>query len=243
MNRVAVVTGASGGIGAAICLCLARDGYDIAVHYQRNLTRAEALCEQLRAEGVQALPFEADFASEEEIVALFGGVAKRMGRIDVLVNNAGILRQQMSLVSMSAERIREVLDINVVAPMICCREASAYLKRGSCIVNISSVAATLGAPNEYVDYAASKAAIDAMTVGLAKELAPQGIRVVGIRPGVINTDIHASGGEPNRPGRVAKSVPLQRAGEPMEVAQLAAWLVSDAASYITGTSIDVSGGR
>ena len=191
---------------------------------------------------------QGDVAQESDILRMFAAVDAHWGRLDVLVNNAGILEQMMPVVDMSAERIARVMNINVVGLMLCCREAVKRMAKsqggsGGAIVNISSVAAKLGSPFEYVDYAASKGAVDSITLGLAKEMALEGVRVNGVRPGLIYTDIHASGGEPGRVDRLAVNVPMQRGGQPEEIAEAVLWLASDAASYVTGTWLDVSGGR
>ncbi len=248
MSRVVLITGASRGIGAATARLAAERGDHIAVNYTRNADAALAVVDHCVAVGVRAMAFRSDVADEAAVVAMFDAVADELGPIDVLVNNAGILHTQMRFDEMTVERWRELLDVNVIGAFVCAREAVRRMStrhggRGGSIVNVSSAASYLGSPGEYVDYAASKAAIDTLTIGLGKEVAAEGIRVNAVRPGVIHTDIHASGGEPGRVDRVAPSVPMQRGGDPREVARTILWLASDEASYITGTIVNCSGGR
>ena len=243
-----LITGASRGIGAATARRAASLGYDLVVNFAHDDAAAEAVATDCRALGARAVTHGADVADEGQVVAMFERTVEEFGRLDVLVNNAGILHQQMRFDEMSVGRWRELFEVNVIGAFGCAREAvrlmsTRYGGSGGTIVNVSSRAATLGSPGEYVDYAASKAAIDALTVGLGKEVAADGIRVVGVRPGVIRTDIHARGGEPGRVDRVAPSVPMQRGGDPDEVAATILWLASDDASYVTATSVDCSGGR
>ena len=245
---VMLITGASRGIGAALARLAAARGYAVAINYVHNQAAAQAVADDILAAGGQALLVQGDVAQEADIVRMFQTLDAQWGRLDVLVNNAGVLEQMMSLCEMSAQRIQRVMNTNVVGLMLCCREAVKRMAKGhggqgGAIVNMSSVAAKLGSPFEYVDYAASKGAVDAITIGLAKEMALQGVRVNGVRPGLIYTDIHASGGEPGRVDRLAVNVPMQRGGQPQEVAEAVLWLASEAASYVTGTWIDVSGGR
>jgi len=243
-----LITGASRGIGAATARLAAAAGYHVVVNFARDEAAATSVVSECRARGAQAFAHRADVADETQVVGLFERTVAEFGRVDVLVNNAGILHQQMRFEEMTVERWRELLEVNVVGAFLCAREAVRRMSTrhggaGGVIVNVSSMAAALGGPDEYVDYAASKGAIDTLTIGLGKEVAPDGVRVVGVRPGAIRTDIHASGGEPERVDRVARSVPMQRGGEPEEVAATILWLASDAASYITATSVDCSGGR
>jgi len=243
-----LITGASRGIGAATARLAAAAGYHVVVNFARDEAAATSVVSECRARGAQAFAHRADVADETQVVGLFERTVAEFGRVDVLVNNAGILHQQMRFEQMTVERWRELLEVNVVGTFLCAREAVRRMSTrhggaGGVIVNVSSMAAALGGPDEYVDYAASKGAIDTLTIGLGKEVAPDGVRVVGVRPGAIRTDIHASGGEPERVDRVARSVPMQRGGEPEEVAATILWLASDAASYITATSVDCSGGR
>ncbi len=248
MARVVLITGASRGIGAATARLAAERGDNVAVNFARNGEAAQAVVDGCQAAGVNAIAVRADVADERAVMAMFDRVSGELGPIDVLVNNAGILHHQMRFDEMAVERWRELLDVNVVGAFLCAREAVRRMSTrhggaGGAIVNVSSAASYLGSPGEYVDYAASKAAIDTLTIGLGKEVAAEGIRVNAVRPGVIVTDIHASGGEPDRVERVAPSVPMQRGGEPIEVARTILWLASDEASYITGTIVNCSGGR
>lgn len=247
-SGVVIVTGGSRGIGAATTRLAVAAGYSVLINYASKQAVAQALVDELTAGGANVQAMAADVSSETEVVALFDR-AESMGELTALVNNAGVLQQQMTLQEMSLARWQQVLNINVIGSFLCAREA---LRRWSdapspdanrSIVNVSSIAASLGAPGEYIDYAASKGAIDSMTKGLAKEVAATGVRVNAVRPGVIKTEIHASGGEPERVARVAKSLPMGRGGEPEEVAQSILWLISREASYVTGALLDVSGGR
>jgi NAD(P)-dependent dehydrogenase (short-subunit alcohol dehydrogenase family) len=248
MKRVAIITGASRGIGAATAILAGSRGYAVCVNYLRNPDSAREIVAAINAAGGQAIAVGADVAVEADVVRLFQTVDRELGPVTALVNNAGILEKQMRVEAMDAERIRRVLDTNVVGAFICAREAVRRMStkhggRGGAIVNVSSGAARLGSPDEYVDYAASKGAVDTLTIGLAKEVAAEGIRVNGVRPGLIVTDIHAAGGEPGRVARMKSSVPLGRGGMPEEVATAILWLLSDEASFTTGASIDVCGGR
>ncbi len=246
--KVALITGASRGIGAATARVLAHDGYAVAVNYLQNRAAADSVVEELKSFGARAISVQADVADEASVLALFSQVDEELGVISALVNNAGILEQQMRVEEMTAKRINRVLQTNVTGSFLCCRAAIKRMSTarggvGGNIVNLSSMAAQLGSANEYVDYAASKAAVDAMTRGLALEVADQGIRVNAVRPGLIETDMHASGGEPGRVERLKGSIPMQRGGTAEEVAEAIAWLLSDKASFTTGSFIDVSGGR
>lgn len=248
MTKVALITGASRGIGRATALLLARQGYAVGVNYQTNEAAAQQVVNQVLAAGGRALALQADIAQENEVVAMFSRLDAELGTLCALVNNAGILFQQTSIEHMSAERINRVLATNVTGSFLCCREAVKRMAlrhggQGGAIVNVSSGAARLGSPGEYVDYAASKGAQDTLTTGLAIEVAAQGIRVNSVRPGAIYTEMHASGGEPDRVERVKSLLPMQRGGQPEEIAQAIAWLLSDAASYVTGSFIDAGGGR
>jgi len=248
MTKVLLITGASRGIGAETARIAAGRGYAVCVNYHRNAVAADQLCQALTAQGHQAFAIQANVADEAEVDAMFQYIDSTFGRLDGLVNNAGILEPQSDLVDMSPERWRRILDVNVVGSFLCTRAAVRRMSTrfggsGGSIVNLSSRAADLGAPHEYVDYAAAKGAIDAMTIGLSKELGDQGIRVNAVKPGLIYTDIHADGGEAGRVDRLKAWVPMQRGGLPVEVAEAILWLLSDAASYTTGSFIDVSGGR
>ena len=245
---VIIVTGGSRGIGAAVAQTAAARGYAVAISYVANRTAADAVVAGIVSAGGRAIAVKSDVAVEADILSLFQTVDKELGTLTALVNNAGILETQMRVEDMSAERINRVLLTNVTGSMLCAREAVRRMStrhggKGGAIVNLSSMAAKLGGPGEYVDYAASKGAIDAFTVGLAKELAAEGIRVNAVRPGLIYTDIHASGGEAGRVDRLKDAVPMKRGGTAEEVANAVLWLLSDEASYATGTFIDVSGGR
>jgi NAD(P)-dependent dehydrogenase (short-subunit alcohol dehydrogenase family) len=248
MSKVLVVTGGSRGIGAATCRMAAQRGYAVCVNYVRNREAADQVVAECNRAGVQAIAVQADVSVEPDVVRLFEAVGRELGTLTALVNNAGVLEKQMRVEEMDAGRISRVFAANVIGSFLCCREAVRRMstKRGGsggAIVNVSSVAARVGSPGEYVDYAAAKGAIDSLTLGLSKEVAEEGIRVNAVRPGLIYTDIHASGGEPNRVDRVKASVPMKRGGQPEEVAAAILWLLSDEASYATGTFIDLAGGR
>ena len=247
-DQVLLVTGGSRGIGAATALLAARKGYAVAVNYTRNAEAAEEVVAAIRAAGGVAEAFQGDVAEEAQILALFTQVDARLGRLTALVNNAGIVDQTARVDQMSLERLKRMFDINVIGSFLCAREAIKRMStkhggRGGAIVNVSSAASRLGAPGQYVDYAATKGAIDAFTIGLAKEVAAEGIRVNAVRPGLIETDIHASGGLPNRVNDLKHQVPMQRGGSAEEVAQAIVWLLSPEASYTTMSLVEVSGGR
>ena len=246
--EVVIVTGGGRGIGAATARLAAERGYAVCVNYRANGAAAEGVAAVARAAGAKAIAVQADVAREADVARLFDTAAAELGAITALVNNAGILERQGRLDAMEAARFERVFATNVTGAFLCAREAVRRMSRrhggaGGAIVNVSSIAATLGAPGEYVDYAASKGAIDTLTIGLAREVAEEGIRVNAVRPGVIRTDIHASGGEPGRVERVKSAIPMKRGGEPEEVARAILWLLSAESSYCTGTFIDVSGGR
>jgi NAD(P)-dependent dehydrogenase (short-subunit alcohol dehydrogenase family) len=248
MNRVLLVTGGSRGIGAACALLGARAGWDVAVNYTRDQPAAEAVATAVRTLGRRAMTVRADVADEAEVLAMFAAVDGELGVLHGLVNNAGVVDVAARVDEMSVARWRRMFDINVIGSLICAREAVCRMStkhggRGGAIVNLSSAAAKLGAPGQYVDYAAAKGAIDSFTLGLAREVAAEGVRVNAVRPGIIDTEIHASGGQPQRAAQMAPQVPMRRAGSADEVAQAVLWLLSDAASYTTGTVIDVAGGR
>ncbi|WP_312928462.1 SDR family oxidoreductase [Stutzerimonas nitrititolerans] len=248
MSRVMLITGASRGIGAATARLAAAEGYALCLNFHHRADAAQQLLEELKSTGTQAIAVAADVADETQVARLFAAIDEQFGRLDVLVNNAGMLERQMRLDEMDAARLMRVFAVNVTGSFLCAREAvkrmsTRYGGQGGSIVNVSSIAAKLGAPNEYIDYAAAKGAIDSMTLGLAKEVAAEDIRVNAVRPGVIRTEIHASGGEPGRVERVKASVPMGRGGEAEEVAEAILWLAGEKASYTSGALLDVSGGR
>jgi len=245
---VVVITGASRGIGAETAKLAAARGYAVGVNYVKNRAAADADVRHITASGGREVAVQADVASEADVVRLFETIDRELGPLTALVNNAGILETQSRVDAIDAARIGRIFATNVTGAFVCAREAVRRMstKRGGAggaIVNVSSRAAILGAPGEYVDYAASKAALDTLTVGLAKEVAAEGIRVNGVRAGIIRTDIHASGGEPGRVERLGPTLPMQRGGDAIEVARAIVWLLSDDASYTTGSFVDVSGGR
>jgi len=246
--QIALVTGGSRGIGRATAILLAQSGYKVVINYQRNRQAADEVVNAIRDAGGEAMAIKADIADELQVMAMFAEIDNAFGPLTALVNNAGILFQQSTIENLTADRINRVLATNVTGYFLCCREAvkrMAYRHggEGGSIVNVSSAAARLGSPGEYVDYAASKGAIDTLTTGLSLEVAAQGIRVNGVRPGFIYTDMHASGGEAGRVDRVKFSLPMQRGGQPEEVAEAIAWLLSQKASYVTGSFIDLAGGK
>ncbi|WP_395027992.1 SDR family oxidoreductase [Comamonas odontotermitis] len=248
MTSIALITGASRGIGAATALLAARQGWDVAVNYSANEGAAREVVQAVQALGRRAIAVQADVADEVQVLAMFARVDAELGRITALVNNAGVVDRAQRLQDMNLARWRRMFDINVIGSFLCAREAVRRMSTaeggaGGSIVNVSSRAACLGSANQYVDYAAAKAAIDTMTLGLAHEVASQGIRVNAVRPGLIETDIHASGGQPDRIARLAPGVPMGRGGTAEEVAEAICWLMSDKSSYSTGAIIDVSGGR
>lgn len=246
-DRVAIVTGGSRGIGRATALAAAARGYKVVVGYASNKAAADEVIAKIGASNGKAIAVKCDVGSEADILDLYKQ-ADAFGPLGVLVNNAGVVDMTSRVDEMSAERLHRMMNINVIGNIICAREAVKRLStkhggKGGVIINLSSVASTLGSPAQYVDYAASKGAIDTFTLGLAREIASEGVRVVAVRPGLIDTDIHASGGEPDRAHRLAHNVPMKRVGTADEIANAIVWLMSDEASYVTGTIIDVSGGR
>ena len=248
MEQVLLVTGASRGIGAATALAAARAGWAVAVNYTANLLAADAVVKQIRDGGGTALALQADVSDESQVLAMFAQVDAKLGRLTGLVNNAGVIDVTARVEDMSVARLQRMFAVNVIGSIVCAREAVRRMSTrhggsGGSIVNVSSAAARLGAPGQYVDYAAAKGAIDAFTIGLAKEVAAEGIRVNAVRPGLIETEIHASGGLPDRVAQLAHLVPMQRGGTADEVAQSIVWLLSGAASYTTMSLVDVSGGR
>lgn len=248
MHRVALVTGGGRGIGAATARLAAQRGYSVCVNYRRNREAAETVVRTIEAAGGTAVAVAADVAVEADVIRLFEDCDHLLGSPTALVNNAGIVERQARVETMDASRLQRVFATNVIGAFMCAREAVRRMSvthggPGGAIVNVSSGAARLGSPGEYVDYAASKGAIDTLTIGLAGEVAEEGIRVNAVRPGIIYTDIHASGGEPQRVERVKAFVPMKRGGSADEVARAILWLLSDEASYTTGAFIDVTGGK
>ena len=246
-KKIVVITGASRGIGAATALLFAKNDYAVCVNYLSNVDAADAVVCKIKAMGGTAIAVKADINKENEVQKLFEVVTEQLGVIDVLVNNAGILKPQAKLIELTEERVKEVLTSNVMSYFLCSKYAIQHMSSefggtGGSIINVSSAASRTGSPNEYIDYAASKGAIDTLTVGLAKEVAANGIRVNCVRPGLIYTDIHADGAEPDRVNRLKEKLPMKRGGEPEEVAEAIYWLASDKASYATGNFIDLAGG-
>jgi len=248
VREVMLITGASRGIGAASAVLAAERGYDVAISYRRDTEAAESVAERARTHGARAVTIRADVANEDDVARMFATVDAELGPLAVLVNNAGTLDLRMRLDEMTVERVERTLRFNVLGLFLCCRAAVRRMSThhggaGGRIVNVSSVAARIGGAREYIDYAASKGAVDTMTVGLANEVAEEGIRVNAVRPGLIYTDIHALGGEPGRVDRLKAVVPMRRGGDPAEVARAILWLAAEESSYCTGALVDVSGGR
>lgn len=248
MSKVILVTGGSRGIGRAVAILCGRRGWSVGVNYIGNAKAAAETVAAVKAAGGKAIAIKGDVAVEADVIAMFDATEKAFGKLDGLVNNAGIVAPPSPLADMDLARLKRLFDTNVLGAYLCAREAARRMAksrggRGGAIVNLSSAAARLGSPGEYVDYAGSKGAMDVMTIGLSKELGPQGVRVNAVRPGLIDTDIHASGGQPDRAERLGKTTPLGRAGTAEEVAEGIVWLLSDAASYTTGAILDITGGR
>ena len=248
MTKVVLITGGSRGIGAATALLAAAQGYAVAVNYTANSLAADEVVRSIRAGGGQAITVQADVAKEAQVLAMFEKIDAKLGRLHALVNNAGVVDQTTRVDAITLERLQRMFEINVFGSFLCAREAvkrmsTRYGGAGGTIVNVSSAAARLGAPGQYVDYAAAKGAIDSFTIGLSREVAGEGIRVNAVRPGLISTEIHASGGLPNRATDLAFQVPMQRPGSAEEVAESIVWLMDEKSSYVTGTLLDVSGGR
>ena len=248
MSKVILITGGSRGIGRATAVLAGSRGWKIGVNFAGDAEAARRTVADVKNAGGQATPIRGDVSREDEVIAMFDAVQRAFGALDGLVNNAGIVAPALPLAEMSAERLARVFAVNVYGAYLCAREAARRMSTGrggggGAVVNVSSAAARLGSPNEYVDYAGSKGAIDTMTTGLSKELGSQGIRVNAVRPGLIDTEIHASGGRPDRAATLGVTTPLGRAGAADEVAEAIVWLLSDAASYVSGALLDVSGGR
>ncbi len=247
-DKTLLVTGGSRGIGAACALLGAKAGYRVAVNYLSNRAAADGIVAEIETAGGEAFAIKGDVASESDVLAIFEAVDERWGRLDAFINNAGVVDVATRVDQMSMERLERMFRINLTGSFLCAREAvkrmsTAHGGRGGAIVNLSSAAARIASPNQYVDYAAAKAGIDVMTKGLALEVATEGVRVNAVRPGVIDTDIHASGGQPDRAKQLRGIVPMKREGSPQEVAHTILWLLSDEASYVTGSIVDVTGGR
>ena len=248
MTQIVLITGASRGIGAATALLAAAQGYAVAVNYTANSLAADEVVRQIRASGGQAMAVRADVAKEAEVLVMFDKIDAKFGRLTALVNNAGVVDDVCRVDAITTARLQRMFGVNVLGSFICAREAILRMSTihggaGGSIVNVSSAAARIGSPGQYVDYAAAKGAIDTFTLGLAKEVAGEGIRVNAVRPGIIDTDIHASGGQPDKARMQGPSAPMQRAGTAAEVAEAIVWLMSDKASYTTGVLLDVAGGR
>jgi len=248
VDKTVLITGGSRGIGAATALLAARQGYAVAINYSANSLAADEVVRQIRQAGGQAMALRADVADEGQVMAMFEKIDAKFGRLTALVNNAGVVDQTTRVEAITLARLQRMFEINVFGSFLCAREAVRRMSTrhggaGGAIVNVSSAAARLGAPGQYVDYASAKGAIDTFTVGLAKEVAAEGIRVNAVRPGLIETDIHASGGLPDRARDLAHQVPMQRPGSAGEVAESIVWLMGDSASYTTGALLDVTGGR
>ena len=248
MKQVMVVTGGGRGIGAATALMASRCGYAVCINYVSNVDAAERLRAQIAGEGGEAIAVRGDMGMEADVLALFAAVDAQLGPVTALVNNVGVLEQQCKLVEMSAERMQRVFSTNIMSAFLCAREAVKRMStlsggQGGGIVNLSSGAARHGGANTYIDYAASKGAIDVMTLGLSKEVAAEGIRVNCVRPGVTDTEIHASGGVPDRAARMAASMPMGRVAQPEEVAETILWLLGPQSSYVSGAILDVAGAR
>ncbi len=248
MKKVLLITGASSGIGASIAKLAANEEYAICVNYRHSKEKADAIVEELNKAGATAIALQADISKEDQAIQLFNELDEQLGPISALVNNAGVITPIDAFENIDEQRLKTVFEINVYGSFYCAREAVKRMSHkhggnGGSIVNISSIAASLGSPNEFIDYAATKGAIDTMTKGLAKEVAAFGVRVNAIRPGLIETEIHAHAGDSDRPNKFKHAIPMQRAGSADEIAESVMWLLSDAASYVTGSLIDVSGGR
>lgn len=248
MNKTILITGASRGIGAAVAVLAAKRGYNVCVNYLRNKKAANNIVNKITQDGGTAIAYQADVSVEKEVDNLFEKIEKDFGKINALVNNAGTLQKQSRLDNLNLERFNNMIKSNIISCFLCSKLAvkqmsTKYGGTGGAIVNVSSIAALTGAPNEYIDYASTKGAIESLTLGLSKEVAAEGIRVNAVRPGFIYTDIHADGGEPDRVNRLTQTIPMKRGGLPIEVANAILWLLSEEASFSTGTIIDITGGK
>ncbi|HEX3825449.1 MAG TPA: SDR family oxidoreductase [Mycobacteriales bacterium] len=248
MAKLALITGGSRGIGAVTATLLAGRGWDVCLSYREDADAAATVVRDCEATGVGAIAVRADVSVETDVIELFAQCDARLGALDTLINNAGIVGPRARVDELGADRLQQMMAVNVIGPFLCVREAVRRMSTrhggaGGSIVNVSSAAARLGSPGEYVDYAASKGAIDTMTLGLAREVADEGVRVNAVRPGIIDTDIHASGGQPDRAERLGPTLPMKRVGRAVEVASAIGWLCSDEASYVTGAILDISGAR
>ncbi|MSP48108.1 MAG: SDR family oxidoreductase [Alphaproteobacteria bacterium] len=248
MSKVILVTGGSRGIGRAAARLAGAHGWSVGVNYAGNAEAAARTVAEVEAGGGRAIAIQGDVSVESQVIAMFDAVTSAFGRLDGLVNNAGIIAPIQPLVEMSVDRLRRIFEVNILGAYLCAREAARRMSRsrggrGGAIVNVSSVAARLGSPNEFVDYAGSKGALDTFTIGLSKELGPEGIRVNAVRPGLIDTEIHAAAGRPDRAAALGKTMPLGRAGTAEEVGEAIVWLLDDASSYVSGSILDVAGGR
>lgn len=248
MEKLLLITGGNEGIGAATALLAAQRGYIVCINYRKNAEAAKDTLQTIEQHGGRAFAFQADVSEEAQVEKMFRDIDQQLGKITALVNNAGIIEPQQRLVEMSAARLQHVFATNTIGSFLCAREAIKHMStkwggKGGSIVNVSSMASRLGSPFEYIDYAATKGALDTMTIGLSKEIAEEGIRVNAVRPGMIHTAIHSKAGEPNRIERLKEAIPMKRGGQPEEVAHAILWLLSDEASYVTGTFVDIAGGR